>query len=88
MATGWAKYHAIWGQLEPMLGFPRDLVVKNPLAMQEPQETQVRSQVRKDPWRRAGQSTPVFLFGKSHGERSLAGFSPWGCKELDTTEAT
>ena len=32
-----------------MLGFPHDLVVKNPLTMQEPQETQVRSPVRKDP---------------------------------------
>ena len=27
-----------------------------------------------------------FLPGKSHGQRSLAGYSPWGCKELDTTE--
>ena len=32
-----------------MLGFPRDSAVKNPLAMQEPQETQVRSLVQKDP---------------------------------------
>ena len=29
---------------------------------------------------------PVFLPGKSHGQRSLVGYSPWGCKELDTTE--
>ena len=42
--------------------------------------------VRKIPWRRAWQPTPVFLPGKSHGQRSLAGYSPWGCKELDTTE--
>ena len=33
-------------------------------------------------------STPVFLPGKSHGQRSRAGYSPWGCKELDTTEHT
>ena len=32
------------------------------------------------------QCTPVFLLGKSHGQGSLAGYSPWGCKELDTTE--
>ena len=32
------------------------------------------------------QPTPVFLPGKSHGQRSLASYSPWGCKELDTTE--
>ena len=32
------------------------------------------------------QPTPVFLPGKSHGWRSLVGYSPWGHKELDTTE--
>ena len=32
------------------------------------------------PWRRKWQSTPVFLPGKSHGRRSLAGYSPWGRK--------
>ena len=42
--------------------------------------------VRKIPWRRKWQPTPVFLPGTSHGQRSLAGYSPWGCKELDTTE--
>ena len=34
--------------------------------------------VRKTPWRRKWQPTPIFLTGKSHGERSLAGYSPWG----------
>ena len=34
------------------------------------------------------QSTPVFLPGKSHRQKSLAGDSPWGHKELDTTEVT
>ena len=42
--------------------------------------------VRKIPWRRKWQSTPVFLPGKSHGQRSLVGYSPWVCKESDTTE--
>ena len=37
-------------------------------------------------WRRKWQPTPVLLPGKSHGKRSLVGYSPWGCKELDTTE--
>ena len=37
-------------------------------------------------WRREGQSTLVFLPGEFHGQRSLAGYSPWGHKELDTTE--
>ena len=43
--------------------------------------------VGKVPWRREWQPTPVFLPRESHGQRSLAGYySPWGCKELDTTE--
>ena len=44
--------------------------------------------VRKIPWRRAWQPILVFFPGESHGQRSLAGYSPWGRKELDTTEAT
>ena len=38
------------------------------------------------PWRRPWQPTPVFLPGESHGQRSLAGHSPSGCKEYDTIE--
>ena len=37
-------------------------------------------------WRREWQPTPVFLPGKSHGQRGLAGYSPWCCKESDMTE--
>ena len=37
-------------------------------------------------WRRKWQPTPVFLPGKSHGQRSLVGCSLWGCKESGTTE--
>ena len=37
-------------------------------------------------WRNKWQSTSVFLPGKFHGQRSLAGYSPWSCKESDTTE--
>ena len=37
-------------------------------------------------WRRKWQPIPVFFPGKSHGQRSLVGYSPWGCKESDTTE--
>ena len=36
--------------------------------------------VRKSPWRRAWQPTSVFLPGESHGQRSLAGYSPWRCR--------
>ena len=42
--------------------------------------------VWKIPWRRKWQPTPVFLPGKSHGQWSLGGYSPWGCKESDRTE--
>ncbi|XDA81174.1 hypothetical protein R6Z07F_011148 [Ovis aries] len=42
--------------------------------------------VGKIPWRRKWQPTPVLLPGKSHGRRSLAGYSPWGCKESGRTE--
>ena len=38
------------------------------------------------PWRRQWLSTPVFLSGEFHGQRSLADYSPWGRKELDTTD--
>ena len=38
--------------------------------------------------RREWQPTPVILPGESHGQKSLVGCSPWGCKELDVTEAT
>ena len=38
------------------------------------------------PWRRKWQPTPVFLPGKSHGWRSLVGYSPWGRKESDMTK--
>ena len=50
-------------------------------------ETWVRSPwVRKIPWRRKWQPTPEFLPRESHGWRSLAVYSLWGCKELDTAE--
>ena len=42
--------------------------------------------VRKIPWRREWLLTLVFLPEEFHGQRSLAGYSPWGHKELDTTE--
>ena len=42
--------------------------------------------VRKIPWRRKWQPPPVFLPGKSHGQKSLSGYNPWGHKESGTTE--
>ena len=42
--------------------------------------------IRKIPWRRAWQPTPVFLPEESHEQRSLAGYSQWGHTELNMTE--
>ena len=43
---------------------------------------------KKIPWSRKWQPSPVFLPGKSHGQRSLMAYSSWGCKESDRTEHT
>ena len=48
-------------------------------------ETRCHPWVRKIPWRRKWQPTPVLLLGKFHGLRSLVGYSPRGCKEQDMT---
>ena len=50
------------------------------------QETWLQSLGQEDPWRKKWQPTPVFSPGKSHGWRSLVGYGPGACKELDTTE--
>ena len=49
-------------------------------------ETRVQSLGREDPLEKEMAITPVLLPGKSHGQRSLVGYSPWGRKELDTPE--
>ena len=50
------------------------------------QETRVWFLGQKDSLEKEWQPTPIFLPGESPGQRSLAGYSPWGCKESDTTE--
>ena len=52
------------------------------------QGMQVQSLGWEDHLERKWQPTPVLLPGKSHGQRSLVGYSPYGYKELDVTEAT
>ena len=59
-------------------GFPGGSVVKNLPAIQETQETWVRSLGMEDNPEKGTQPTPVFLPEKSNGQRSLAGYSPWG----------
>ena len=50
------------------------------------QETRVQSLGQKDPLEKAMAIPSSILAWKSHGQRSLAGYSPWGHKESDTTE--
>ena len=68
---------------------PGGSVVKNLPASAE--DTRGRASIPgfgKIPWRRKLQPTPVFLPRKFYGQRGLAGYSPWGCKESDMTEHT
>ena len=60
-------------------------MAKNPPAKQK---TQVQSLGQEDPLQKemATHSTPVFLPGKSHGQKNLEGYSPWGRKESDTAK--
>ena len=65
-----------WARVSKREGFPDGSVVKN---------LPVNLWSRKIPWRRKWQPTPVFLPRKTHGQGSLMGYSPWDCKESDTT---
>ena len=71
------------------MGFSGGVSGKEPACQcRRPKRCGLDPWVGKIPWRRAWQPTPVFLPGKSHGQRSLVGCSPQGCKEADTTEVT
>ena len=67
---------------------PRNTLVAQRVKSLQCGRTRFDPWVGKIPWRRKWQPTLLFLSRKSHGWRSLAGYSPWGCKELDTTEVT
>ena len=65
------------------------LAVKNPPANAgDLRDAGVNPWVRKSPWRRAWQPSPVFLPGEAHGQKSLVGYGPWGCKESEPTKRT
>ena len=66
--------------------FPPDSVIKNLPA--NAGNRGFNLWVGKIPWRRKWQPTPVFLLGKSHGQRSLACYSRWGCKRVGHDLAT
>ena len=72
------------------MGFPGGSVVKNLPANAgdagDSGDSGFYPWVGKIPWRRKWQPTPAFMPGKFYGQRSLVGYSPWGCKELDMTE--
>jgi len=73
----------------PRQGFPGVTSGKMPACQhRRHQRLEFSPWVGKIPWRRIWQLIPVFLPGESHGQRSLVGYSLWGCTELDTTEAT
>ena len=69
------------------LGFPDGTVGKSVPANADSRDSR-DPRVRKIPWSRKWQPTPESLRGKSHGKRSLVGYSLQGCKELDMTEHT
>ena len=72
-----------------LLGFPGGASEKEPVCQyRRHKRRRFGPQVRNIPWRRAWHPTPVYLPGESHGQRSLVGSGPKGCKELDTTEVT
>ena len=70
------------------MNFPGGSVVKNPPAVQELQETRVLSLDQEDPLEEGLATHSSILAWRAHGQRSQVGYSPWGCKESDMTEAT
>ena len=93
LATPWT----VARQTPPFMGFPRreywsGLLFPPPGYLPDPgmehrspalqTDSGFDPWVGKIPWKRAWQPTPVFLPGKSHKRRSLAGYSPWGCKTV------
>ena len=68
------------------MGFPGGAMVKTlPAKAGKVRDRSLISGLGRSPGRK-WQPVPVFLPGESHGQRSLAGYSPWGRKELDVTE--
>ena len=64
----------------PSNGYVASLVAQSVKNLPENRRPGFDSWVEKIPWRRKWQPTPVFLPGESHGQRSLAGYSPWSCQ--------
>ena len=75
----------IWKTTSVCIGLPRWQSGKESTSQCRCRRHRFNPWVRKISWRRKWQPTPVFLPGKSQGQRSLAGYSPWGPKESDMT---
>ena len=72
-----------------ILGYLGAAVVKNPPANAEDAKRYwFNPWFRKIPWRRIWQPAPIFLPGKFHGQRNLAGYRACGCRKLNRTRAT
>ena len=80
----WIIFFPFMFQISNILGFPGGASGKEPTC--QCRRSGFIPWVGKILWGREWQPTPVFLPGESHGQRSLAGYSPWGHKELDMTE--
>ena len=76
----------ILGQLSHLEVSQCRRTIKNPPGIQEPQETRVLSQGQEDPLEEGMVTHSSILAGECHGQRSLAGYSPKGHKESDTTK--
>ena len=87
--AGWISHSFYLTKLPLLRGFPGGTSGKEPSCQcRKCKRLRFDFWVGKIPWRRAQKPTPVFLPGESHRQRSLAGYSPEGCKELGKTEAT
>ena len=84
-ASSISSFHKFMKYCTYYRDIPNGAAVKNPPAV-EMEETHVRPLGQDDPLEEEMATIPIFLPGKSHGQKSLAGYSSQGCKESDTTE--
>ena len=85
----WLNFHFKFDKSVRELGFPGGARGNEPACQcRRHKRCAFDPWVGKILWNGAWQPTPVFLPGESHGQKSLVGYSPGGCKESDTTEAT
>ena len=77
----WCYCKWYWDSVGLWGGFPGGFRGKEPACQcRRHKRWRFDPQVGEIPWRRKWQPTPVFLPGKFHGQRSLGGYSPWGCR--------